>query len=149
MEGLNRVIAGYAMRALGRRMLTKKELGNKMVVRFPESKEEEREAVISWCEKEKWLNDALYAEEYVRIYGVRKGARALQQALKRKGVSEEHIAKALERLDEKSGALAIAKLKLPSISAKNHLEKKAKLSRFLAGRGFSFGTISEVLDELL
>ena len=93
------------------------------------------------------LNDAAFADSFVRNRQLLKptSKRKLQLELKRKRVSEEHIAAALEsnELDEGDN--------LQQVIAKKQRQTKyqdpIKLMQYLARQGFSYGDIKSALSK--
>lgn len=97
-----------------------------------------------------YLDDQIYANEYVRLYGQKDGEKKIRFSLKAKGVSDEKISFAIEKfLDDDLQiqtcyTLAAKKTKNMQLDAKN----KQKLFAFLAGRGFSFDIIKSAVNKL-
>ena len=60
-----------------------------------------------------FLDDAVYAKDYVESVGKRKGSRLIRMELRKKGVAEDCIEAALEeRGDERDAAISVAGNKL-------------------------------------
>jgi regulatory protein len=99
------------------------------------------------------INDAEYAGAFLRTsLKLRpKSYRSLQSELIKKGISRDIAGSAIRQSSELTPEIEIARLvmakasrvygKLPSA------ERRRKLFSFLARRGFSLGTISELLGE--
>lgn len=77
------------------------------------------------------------------------GRLALTQKLRQKGVSREDAEEALEELteeDEMAAAIALAQKNLYRYASLPEREKRAKLSQFLARRGFSWDIIRSAVN---
>ena len=95
------------------------------------------------------LNDYRLAESLAERYS-RKGNRFITQILRQKGVEEEVIAEALEKIGhEYTRALDEARKKGVLIREESPEETKNRLYRFLSGRSFSHETINTVVKELV
>ncbi len=95
-----------------------------------------------------YIDDERYAASYIRFYQASKSKQRIKQDLMAKGVSGDIIESCLEseyEEDELDMVLKLlAKKKYDSETAT--YQDKAKLYRFLAGRGFSSDTIKKALD---
>ena len=78
-----------------------------------------------------------------------KGKRALLQELRQKGIERELVENSLADLDELPLARRVALKKIKILSKLPYLERKQKLSAFLARRGFGWSIISKILDEMV
>jgi regulatory protein len=54
----------------------------------------------------------------------------------------------LQDIDEEPLALAAGRKRARRLSSKDRQEFRSKLSGFLARRGFNYGTVSPVIDQL-
>ena len=103
--------------------------------------------VVERMREYNYLNDEMYAEQYCRGMGKRKGARLIAAELKRKGVDDEVIERAVESIEgEEEGA-------------KRHLEKYLrgkemdratiqKAYRHLLSKGYDYDTAKAALESL-
>jgi len=97
-----------------------------------------------------YINDEVFAKEYVKLYSQKDGKRKIEFALKNKGVDEEIISKAIEEnlnektMDETCFKLAKKKAKNMELDSKG----RQKLYTYLAGKGFDFETIKRVVNLL-
>ncbi len=95
-----------------------------------------------------YIDDERYAASYIRFYQASKSKQRIKQDLMAKGVAVDIIESCLEseyEEDELDMVLnLLAKKKYNSETAT--YQDKAKLYRFLAGRGFSSDTIKKALD---
>ncbi len=78
-----------------------------------------------------------------------KGKRALLQELRQKGIERELVENSLADLDELPLARRVALKKTKILDKLPYLERKQKLSAFLARRGFGWSIISKILDEMI
>ncbi|MBP5397925.1 MAG: RecX family transcriptional regulator [Bacteroidales bacterium] len=113
---------------------------------------EQAEKVLEALRKEKYLDDARYAGAFARDKSSLSGwgATKIRYALRAKGIADEDIASALERIDgeksdEKLRSLLSARAR--TLSADPHARQK--LLRYGLSRGYDYDTISEVLASLL
>ena len=111
------------------------------------------EAVIERLTHQGYLNDAEFARFWVgdRQRFRPKGARALRQELRQKGVSDAVIDETLVDLDPMASALAAGRpraLRLASLAEADPFTFRRKLSGFLLRRGFDYGIVREVVTCL-
>lgn len=107
------------------------------------------EKIIQLLIKQKLLDDSAFVKWWLdqRATFRPKGKRALKVELKQKGISEELIEGALgEGVDELTQAQKAIQKKLKVYSRLPYLERKAKLSAFLARNGFSWEVIKQVVN---
>lgn len=107
--------------------------------------------VIERLKGERFIGDAEFARLWTenRSQFRPRSRRMLRYELKIKGVSEEHIEKALETADDE-GALAYqagVRYARRLAGADQELFRK-RLAGFLARRGFSYGTIAPVIRRI-
>jgi SOS response regulatory protein OraA/RecX len=114
---------------------------------------EDIEAIIARLKVYKFLDDEEYATLYIRDHSQRKpqGLMMLKMNMMAKGLSKEIIARALESAsyDEFNQARAAAIKKLQTLTRFPVRQRKEKLTRFLASRGFSSGAIAQALNSTL
>lgn len=101
----------------------------------------------------KYIDDEAFAKYWIenREANRPRGTRLLQQELRNKGIERETVAAAIDEagVDEHAGALAIARGKLRSYRSLEEAVIRRRLGSFLARRGYSYGVVKPVLDELL
>lgn len=139
-------LKSMAMRLLGRREYTRRELGKKLLLKG--SNAQEVDELLGDLECKGWLDDRRYVEAYIRSKRQRFGTRKILQDLESKGVAKSIILEYREEVLE--GDLNAAKL----VWAKKYSVKPegpatwAKQARFLVNRGFDQSTIRAVLSDL-
>ncbi|MBL6736926.1 MAG: recombination regulator RecX [Betaproteobacteria bacterium] len=138
-------LKSMAMRLLGRREYTRRELGKKLLLKG--SNAQEVEELLGDLECKGWLDDRRYVEAYIRTKRQRFGMRKIFQDLESKGVAKSTILEYREEVLE--GDLNAAKL----VWAKKYSVKPdgpaawAKQARFLVNRGFDQSTVRAVLSD--
>lgn len=101
----------------------------------------------------KLIDDLVYAESYVRTQ-VRmgdRGPRVISQHLKRRGISEDHILKALDHYpytDQLNVAFAVAEKAARKYRRSSHSEQVQKTRQYLMTKGFETEIINETLASL-
>lgn len=139
-------LKSMAMRLLGRREYTRRELGKKLLLKG--SNAQEVDELLGDLECKGWLDDRRYVEAYIRSKRQRFGTRKILQDLESKGVAKSIILEYRKEVLE--GDLNAAKL----VWAKKYSVKPegpatwAKQARFLVNRGFDQSTIRAVLSDL-
>ena len=139
-------LKSMAMRLLGRREYTRRELGKKLLLKGSDAQEVDK--LLGDLECKGWLDDRRYVEAYIRSKRQRFGTRKILQDLESKGVAKSIILEYREEVLE--GDLNAAKL----VWAKKYSVKPdgpaawAKQARFLVNRGFDQSTIRAVLSDL-
>ncbi|MCZ8512293.1 RecX family transcriptional regulator [Paenibacillus filicis] len=103
--------------------------------------------------QEGYLNDQLFADQLAkqRLQSQKKGRNWIKQELKQKGLSKDHIAQAMEQVDEATEyqmALSLASKRYASELAKDPLKAKRKIGGFLMRRGYAGSIVSKVLSQL-
>lgn len=95
-----------------------------------------------------YIDDKRYAASYIRFYQSSKSKQRIKQDLMAKGVPVDFIEECLESEYEEDELDMVLKLleKKHYDSETATYQDKAKLYRFLAGRGFSSDTIKKALD---
>lgn len=133
----------YALRSLGRRMQTRRELLEKLRRR---TTDEIAAAVIARLEEWGYLDDTAYAEAFVRGHQHRWGGQRIAAELRRRGVSEEIIHSQLQASENSEEERALQLL------VKNdwrHKGEKPRMVRFLQGRGFGLSAAIAAAEEYL
>lgn len=112
--------------------------------------EPEAASVVCRLEKEGFLDEGRYARAFVHdktLYD-RWGRQKTRQALKLRGIPAAEIEAALAEVDEEEyerGLRELLAAKARSVKAGNDYERRQKLLRFAAGRGFELYLASRCL----
>lgn len=111
------------------------------------------EEVLTRLERERLIDDSLYAKEWTRqrISNHRKGKLWVGQELRQKGISKEAINEALGEItieEEWESALVIGRKKWNQVKG-DLSEKKRKTYPYLMRRGYSGEVTRKVIAELL
>ena len=134
---------------LSRRAHSAKELRDKLYKRkFHKS---DIDTVIAECGRLGLLNDELFANDYAaELAGQGQGRFKIKMKLRNKGLSQDNIEKALEKINdnEEENAEQALKGKLRSLIHEDDINKRRqKAYRFLAYRGFSSDIITKLMDK--
>ena len=148
MDNNNKVL-NKAFDLLSRRAHSAQELRNKLYKR--EFFKRDIDIVIAECERLGFLNDELFARDYAaELAGQGKGRFKVKMQLRGKGLSDDNIEKALEKLGdcELENAENALNRKLVSLVHEEDINKRRqKAYRFLAYRGFSSAIITKLIDK--
>lgn len=96
------------------------------------------------------LDDAAFSKAWVesRLRANPRSKRMLAWELRRKGVNDRHIASAMVDVDDAEAAYQAALKRLPRLQTLKPVERRRKLSNYLARNGFDYETIEEVLERV-
>ena len=139
----------YCIWLLGRKAYTKAQLRDKL--KKKEAQPEDIDKVIAKLEHLNFIDDALFAENFVRTRKSRKGSIALKQELRLKGIANELIDETLEPLDQDSevkaatGVLEKATWRLLKAEPQ---KRYSKAYAFLARRGFPGDVVKLALENI-
>ena len=111
------------------------------------------ESILEHLKKEKYVDDARYAIAFVKDkYRFNQwGRMKIVQALRLKQIPSVEINQALEEIDDTEYSdilMYVIRRKLPTIKAVNGYERKGKLVRFAAGRGYEVEKILQCLKRI-
>ena len=112
------------------------------------------ETVVARLQEAGLIDDLRFAQTWVenRAAFRPRSQRALQMELRRKGVAEDVIERALEDADDDGAALQAGRQKARRFAALEWQDFRRKLGEFLARRGFGYDviapTVRQVWDEL-
>ncbi len=130
---------------------TEKEVSNYLLAK--EYSENQVQQVLQLLKDTNFINDSLYADNYVkeRISLNPKGRKLLAYELKLKGIKQETIEKSLEQLDDQleldlAYQLLVKRSKSIRIDDWNKLHNR--LGSYLQRRGFSYSVCRQALDLL-
>ena len=153
-EKLEQRAKNILMYHLGRQMQTRSQLATKL--RKKEIPDDIAEAVLDRFEELHLLNDANYAETFVRSRHSERGLakRALGYELRKRGVDDETAAEALSTVDEDQEAATARRLVDSRLRATRGLDPQVRTRRLvgmLARKGYSssvaFRAVKEALAE--
>ena len=107
------------------------------------------EEAVAYVESYHYIDDDRYARNYVRYHQEGKSRRKIYEALLQKGVSKDVILAALDEeyfASEENMILELLKKKKYDVDTAD-LKEKAKMYRFLLGRGFRSNDIDRILSK--
>ena len=112
--------------------------------------EEIIEEAVSRLKRAGLVDDVEFARYWVdnRMQFNPRGGRALRYELRQRGVSPEIVAGAIENLDEGAAARQVAAAGAHRYQNLSAREFERKMGAYLQRRGFSYGVIKPVLEEL-
>ena len=113
--------------------------------------DENIERLIELAKDQRFINDKLYASNYVSCYAGRKSLAVIKADLMRRGVSGEDISFAVQEIssdDEKEGIIKLLKKKYPDKAPLSYDEKN-KLFAYLGRKGYSFEMIRKAFEEYI
>ncbi|HEY8914422.1 regulatory protein RecX [Lacisediminihabitans sp.] len=145
-------VENVSMHALTRRGMSRWELEKTLL-----SREIDEQTVLTELDRLEavgLLDDAALAETLVRTQHERKGLGrgALTAELRRRHIDQEHIASALEQVDdddEQSRATELAVKRASQLSSYDLDTAKRRLTAFLMRRGYSSSVVRAATDEAL
>jgi len=110
-------------------------------------------AVLYRLQEAGLVDDAAFAQAWVesRLRSKRLSKAVIAGELRAKGISQEQIAEAIGQIDgdtEYSSALELARRKMPSLGGCDPQTQRRRIHGALARRGFGFGVISQVMQEI-
>jgi regulatory protein len=108
------------------------------------------ESVVEKLNRKGFLNDRRFAQAWVenRSELSPRGVRALRYELRQKQVDPVIIDEILQDIDETPLALAAGRKRARRLRPDDRQEFRKKLSGFLARRGFNYGVVAPVVDQL-
>lgn len=144
-------IQSLAYRLLPRRLWFRKPLRDKLLKKYPKNAEE-IDQILDQFEEDGHLDDRKHGKQYIefRLSTSPRGIYKLQAELREKGVGRSEIQQIFEELqvDEIAEVKALVVRRYPDLEGnKITPQERLKISRFLAGRGFSFDAIREGMKE--
>ena len=145
-EGTACLGAAYSFLATRPRSIA--EVRKRLGTRFdPEVVERTIERLI----ERKLLDDqefaGTWADHRARVKG--RSIRAISAELRMKGLDRETIDRALETADDESVALRVGQRRLRRLDGVEGNQRRDRLMRHLAGRGFSYDIVKAVARQLL
>lgn len=137
-------------KVLASRVVTEQQLRDKLVA--AEHDDDMIEFALERCRVGGLVDDAAYARSWVESR-IRRGhgARRIERDLAQKGVAKDHVAAALAELagnDElDTGAIDAARKKAARLDLED-AATRAKLQRWLVGRGYSFAQVNDAVRAI-
>jgi regulatory protein len=112
--------------------------------------EEVIEETIARLRKAGLVDDAAFARYWVenRMQFKPRGGRVLRHELRQRGVAPEIVDQAIEGLDEEAVARRVARAGAHRYRDLARRDFQRKLGAYLARRGFSYGVIKPLVEEL-
>ena len=112
--------------------------------------QEEIDEAVSFLTEYGYLNDAAYAERYIRSRSSCKSRRILRMELEKKGVDRDVIDRELEEgmIDEKAQIRRFLEKKGYEPGEESDPAKKRKIMAALARRGYTYDVVRSVMGEL-
>lgn len=137
-----------ALRLITNRPRSTKEVQNRM--REKGIEEETQERVVGRLTELELLDDTAFARYWIdqRARFKPRGIPLLRQELRQKGVDQQIIDDLLNELDNSTAAMQAGEKKARSLMRYSEEDFRKKLSGYLQRRGFNYGEIREVVDEL-
>ena len=137
-KNLDDQYAKYAMNLLSRRLISEKQLYNKLKLKFGKM---DFTGTVDKMKSLKFLNDDNFAEMECRYLATRKfySNRRIKVQLKQKGLSKSLIDKYLKFYDDE--------YQRASILFKKKYKSKDQISRLLSSYGYSFEIIRKCLED--
>lgn len=111
--------------------------------------------IVEKLKSQKFLNDEEFARWWIesRTKARPRSSRLIKLELKQKAIDKELIESIFENSEEVASdfekAYALAIKRVPRLKNLERQKAYEKLGRFLAGRGFNWDTIKEVIDQVL
>lgn len=111
---------------------------------------EEIEETVGFLKEYRYVNDAAYAEKYIRVYSSKKSIRQIRCDLERKGVAKELIAESLleEPVDEEEQIRRLLVKKGYRPGERMEPDQYRKVMGALCRKGFSYEVIRRVTDRM-
>lgn len=137
-----------ALSLLEHRDRTEKEMRQKL--RERDYGPQEIDEALSFLKEYHYIDDAEYAERYIRVYSSRKSTRQIRYDLQKKGVAKELVEVHLEENPVDEEAQVRAYLQKKGYTPGERMDPAAyrKLTAALCRRGFSYEVIRRVADRM-
>lgn len=156
---IKKKLSSFALNSLAKRMLTRKELSDKLE-RLSKKLEEDPEKIkehqiiikniLKELEKKKILDDEHYVSTYLdyELETNYRGKWGYWEKLMKKGIEKDMFEKAWKNLEPDEEELAKKLLennRFRFSKERDEYQRKAKIQRFLQGRGFSFEVMNSIV----
>lgn len=135
-----------AFALLSRRAYSEREIKQRLLQKNYDL--EQIQAVIDYLAERGYLNDTALCSMLVRKYlqAGKYGSKAIINKINQRGIEPGIVQRTLEEY-EFNELLQAEQIVAKQLSNTKKTVNYAKMGRFLANRGFSFSTISQVLDQ--
>ncbi len=133
---------------MGKREYSYAELGAKLKTYLEEDESfEQITEILEDFKTRGWLSDARFTEQIIHARSHKFGVNKIANELREKGVADDLIADAIEKVKENEleNAFEIWRKKFKVIPASR--DEWARQGRFLQSRGFGFDVIKKVLNS--
>lgn len=116
--------------------------------------EDDSSAIIKSLQKDDFINESRYALTFARDKARfnKWGPRKIEMSLRAKRINDDDIQNALIEVEQFTSTQNLTDLlakKAKSIKYKDLYDLKNKLLRFAISRGFDYGKVLEVIDEVI
>lgn len=116
--------------------------------------EESSTAIIARLKQEKFLDELRYCQAFVRDKSrfAKWGAVKIEFELRKKRITETIIREAISVLNEEDSDSILAELLVKKnnfVKAQTNYERRVKLVRFAAGKGYKIDQIMRSLDKII
>lgn len=111
---------------------------------------EEIEETVRFLKEYRYVNDAAYAEKYIRVYSAKKSIRQIRCDLERKGVAKELVAESLGEnpVDEEEQVRRLLIKKGYQPGEWMEPDQYRKMMGALCRKGFSYDVIRRVTERM-
>ncbi len=108
----------------------------------------------SCLERYRYVDDAAFGRQWVdeRSRQVNRGVRMIRQELKQKGLSEEEVAAAMDRVDpelELEKAIKLAEKYARRCEGESAFKRRGRIGQALARRGYEWDVIEQAVNRVL
>ncbi len=109
---------------------------------------------LSKLERYRYVDDAAFGRQWVdeRSRQVNRGVRMIRQELKQKGLSEEEVAAAMDRVDpelELEKAIKLAEKYARRCEGESAFKRRGRIGQALARRGYEWDVIEQAVNRVL
>lgn len=106
------------------------------------------EQLMDYLRRQQYVDDGRYVQSFLRTHTQKPTSkRSLSVELSKRGIAQGLIDEALSdvELDEEAAAVMLLRKKFPNLTENCTQKERARVYRFLAGKGFSGETIGNVM----
>lgn len=141
-----------ALRIVERTCKTEDEIREKLILK--EYDDYSINETINFLKEYSFIDDEKYANAYVKDRMKREGKNKIKYSLKKKGIDEEQIERAISNIDaneeeEIARELAVKKYNILSKREADKLKLKQKLTRFLISKGYNYELTNKVINSII